>query len=196
MEQDLVAPRKPVPHRPPRLDRRWGVVLPGGTIGTGAVVGAGAMVKDVPPDTIVVGNPDDLSRDASPRRSPSGCEQPRLVGLGPRPPAKAPPRLPRAADRRRFLEPSPCLNPARRETPWRATPDLVLPTKATSSGHSPVINRRLEEAYPAAPTPHGWMFMLSVQDLTRQYGGRSTVDGVAATSRAADGRYDRPIGRR
>lgn len=36
----------------------WSIVLPGVTVGEGAVVGAGAVVsKDVAPWTIVVGNP-------------------------------------------------------------------------------------------------------------------------------------------
>lgn len=43
-------------------DRAWiatrAIVLPGVTIGAGAVVGAGSVVtRDVPPDTIVAGNP-------------------------------------------------------------------------------------------------------------------------------------------
>ena len=45
------------------------VVLPNVTIGANAVVGAGAVVtRDVPPNTVVVGNPATVSREIDQRR--------------------------------------------------------------------------------------------------------------------------------
>jgi maltose O-acetyltransferase len=45
------------------------VVLPNVTIGSNAVVGAGAVVtRDVPPNTVVVGNPATVSREIDQRR--------------------------------------------------------------------------------------------------------------------------------
>lgn len=60
---DVPPQRRPVVAKPVRIgDRVWigeqVCVLPGVTIGDGAIIGAGSVVtRDVPPDTIVAGNP-------------------------------------------------------------------------------------------------------------------------------------------
>lgn len=62
-EHDLLERGRPGPSRPVRIGRRvWlcdrAIVLPGVTIGDGAVIGAGAVVtKDVPAWSVVAGNP-------------------------------------------------------------------------------------------------------------------------------------------
>jgi maltose O-acetyltransferase len=64
------------PLEPPRIeDGAWiglqAVILPGRVIGEGAVVGAGAVVtRDVPPFTIVGGNPAEVIRPRGPRTRP------------------------------------------------------------------------------------------------------------------------------
>ena len=56
-------------------DKVWiginSTVLPGVRIGYGAIIGGGSVVtKDVPPMTVVAGNPSIPSKDASPRQKP------------------------------------------------------------------------------------------------------------------------------
>jgi lipopolysaccharide O-acetyltransferase len=60
---DVIPDQRPVVSKPVRIERNVWIgeqvcILPGVTIGEGSIIGAGAVViRDVPPNSIAVGNP-------------------------------------------------------------------------------------------------------------------------------------------